>query len=183
MKRRKYPMRLVLTPTLAVLLSAAYGGTGASQPHGTIDVGAIPPYPLRQQELQRQRKESLNGAPRGLVAVATAAGITITVAPAFANKILPFIAALAARGYKPRKIHCYASSNHVPNSLHYTGHACDFDQTGWGKTARPMYHVGALVLQYGLRDGAEFRDWGHIDDGPHLMGRSLAERRKQRKAK
>ena len=104
----------------------------------------------------------------GLVTVATAAGLDITVAPGFASKIEGFIGDLVARGYHPHQIHCYASGGHVQGSLHYSGHACDFDQRGWGLTAKPMYHVADLVAKWGLRDGGEFRDWGHIDDGPHL---------------
>lgn len=102
---------------------------------------------------------------RGLVRVHTAAGITITVSPQFAPKIEGFIRDLVASGYHPRRIHCYARSGHVRHSLHYTGNACDFDQRGWGLTDRMMYHVSGLAAKWGLRDGAEFRDWGHIDNG------------------
>jgi len=105
---------------------------------------------------------------RGMVTIDTAAGIPITVAADFAPKISAFISAMVARGYHPRHIGCYARGGHVRGSLHYSGHACDFDQTGWGKTRRPMYHVRALANSLGLRDGGEFRDWGHIDDGEHL---------------
>jgi hypothetical protein len=104
----------------------------------------------------------------GLETVQTAAGIPITVAASFASKIQGFISDLKARGYQPRQIHCFASGGHVRHSLHYSGHACDFDQTGWGKTASAMYHVADLVRKWNLRDGGEFLDWGHIDDGPHL---------------
>jgi hypothetical protein len=108
----------------------------------------------------------------GLVTVSTAAGISITVAASFEPKIMGFISDLVARGYHPPKIHCYATGGHVAHSLHYSGHACDFNQRGWGLTDRPMYHVAALVAKWGLRDGGEFMDWGHIDDGPHLNRRA-----------
>lgn len=109
-------------------------------------------------------------ARRGLVTVSTAAGIDVTVAPKLAAPIQGFIADLVhERGYKPGKIKCYStSSSHVANSLHFRGLACDFDQRGWGKTAKAMYSVSDLARKWGLRDGAEFRDWGHIDMGPHL---------------
>lgn len=109
-----------------------------------------------------------NGNGSGLVHVATAAGISVTVAASFATKIQGFIADLVARGYHPHQIHCYASGGHVRGSLHYSGQACDFDQRGWGQTAKPMYHVADLVGKWGLRDGGGFRDWGHIDTGAHL---------------
>jgi len=113
-------------------------------------------------------------ASHGYVTIATAAGIAVTVAPQFAAPIAGFIADLVARGYTPKKIHCLNySRSHVPGSLHFRGLACDFDQRGWGKTASAMYRVADLAQKWGLRDGGEFRDWGHIDMGPHLRrGRS-----------
>lgn len=119
-----------------------------------------------------------NGNGSRLIHVSTAAGIDITVAPDFAPKIEGFIADVVARGYHPRQIHCYASGGHVRGSLHYSGQACDFDQRGWGLTARPMYHVADLAEKWGLRDGGEFRDWGHIDMGPHLRRGTRAAYRK-----
>jgi len=107
-----------------------------------------------------------------LVTVPTAAGISITVAREFEPKITGFIAELVARGYRPQQIHCFANRGHVRGSLHYDGKACDFDQRGWGVTAKPMYHVASLATKWGLRDGGEFRDWGHIDMGEHLRRRS-----------
>jgi hypothetical protein len=104
----------------------------------------------------------------GYVTIDTAAGIAITVASEFAPKIQGFIADVVASGYHPKKIHCAAGGGHVAHSLHYVGRACDFDQRGWGLTARFMYHVSALAEKWGLRDGKEFADSGHIDDGPHL---------------
>ena len=112
----------------------------------------------------------------GLVTVPTAAGISITVNPSFAQKIVPFIAELVASGYRPRHIGCFARGGHVRNSRHYAGAACDLDQTGWGRTASRMYHVGALAAKYGLRDGATFGDAGHIDDGQPVRSYASAGR-------
>jgi hypothetical protein len=106
-----------------------------------------------------------------LVTVETAAGIQVTVATDFAPKIEGFIGDLVALGYRPRTIHCAASGGHVRGSLHYQGRACDFDQHGWGKTASVMYHVQALVSKWGLRDGCEFRDCGHVDAGVSFVRR------------
>lgn len=110
-----------------------------------------------------------------LITVSTAAGMSITVSPSFAPKIEGFIHDLVLEGYHPGQIHCFASGGHVVHSLHYSGNACDFDQSGWGKTARMMYHVQALADKWGLRNGCEFRDCGHIDAG--FSGTRLAQYR------
>jgi hypothetical protein len=115
--------------------------------------------------LPKSRPLDANGNPGGLVTVATAAGVDITVSGKMAPKMQAFIADLMEIGYKPRQIHCFARGGHVHGSRHYSGNACDFDQRGWGKTAEMMYHVSVLAKLHGLRDGGSFRDWGHIDDG------------------
>lgn len=46
--------------------------------------------------------------------------------------------------------------------------ACDIDQTGWNKTAGPMYRAKALAAKWGLRDGCTFRDCGHVDITPRM---------------
>ena len=116
--------------------------------------------------LPKARPLDANGNPgHGLVTVATAAGIDITVSKTMAPKMQGFIADLLEIGYKPKQIHCFARGGHVRGSRHYSGNACDFDQRGWGKTAKMMYHVSVLAKLHGLRDGGSFRDWGHIDDG------------------
>jgi hypothetical protein len=51
----------------------------------------------------------------------------------------------------------------VKRSRHYSGNACDFDQTGWNRTARVMYRVGDLAAKWGLRNGCSFGDCGHVD--------------------
>jgi hypothetical protein len=116
-----------------------------------------------------------NGNP-ALVTVSTLAGIDITVAPRMVSRIQGFVADLSlVKGYVPRRLKCYSwAPSHVANSLHHTGEACDFDQSGWGHTARAMYHVRDLAKKWGLRDGCSFGDCGHIDDGNtrHVRGRA-----------
>ena len=115
--------------------------------------------------MPKPRPLDANGNPGGVVTVATAAGIDITVSSKMAPKMQAFIADLMEIGYQPKQIHCFARGGHVHGSRHYSGNACDFDQRGWGKTAGIMYHVSVLAKLHGLRDGGSFRDWGHIDDG------------------
>jgi hypothetical protein len=124
------------------------------------------PNRIARPVLPKPRPVDANGNPgRGLVTVATAAGLDITVSKTMAPKMQAFIADLMEIGYRPKQIHCFAHRGHVRGSRHYSGNACDFDQTGWGKTAKMMYHVSVLAKLHGLRDGGSFRDWGHIDDG------------------
>lgn len=115
------------------------------------------------------RHHASTAAPTGgIVTVDTAAGIPIKVAANLVSKFQGFISDLIARGYTPKHIGCWAPvGTHVANSNHYHGGACDFDQTGWDRTASAMYHVGDLAKKWGLRDGCSFRrpDCGHIDDG------------------
>jgi len=100
----------------------------------------------------------------GVRTVSTAAG-PITVASSLAGRFQALIADFAAHGYKPRHIGCFAHGGHVPNSRHYAGAACDFDQHGWGKTVSFMYHAHAIIARHGLNDGCSFNDCGHVDDG------------------
>src|SRR4051812_31098101 len=55
----------------------------------------------RSRTVQQHRKQTATRA--GLVTVPTAAGISITVSPAFATKIVAFIADLVESGYKPKR--------------------------------------------------------------------------------
>lgn len=106
-----------------------------------------------------------------LVTVPTAAGISIRVERKLAPQFEGFIEDLVKMGYTPKHIGCWApQGTHVPNSNHYHGGACDFDQTGWGRTAPTMYHIGSLARKWGLRDGCTFHrpDCGHVDDGTNL---------------
>ena len=122
--------------------------------------------PVARPVLPKARPVDASGNPgHGLVTVATAAGIDITLSEKMAPKMQAFIADLMEIGYKPKQIHCFARRGHVRGSRHYSGNACDFDQRGWGKTAKMMYHVSVLAKLHDLRDGGSFRDWGHIDDG------------------
>ena len=123
------------------------------------------PHRVARMVLPKARPLDANGNPGGVVTVPTAAGIDITVSGKTAPKMQAFIAGLMEIGYKPKQIHCFARRGHVHGSRHYSGNACDFDQRGWGKTAKIMYHVSVLAKLHGLRDGGSFRDWGHIDDG------------------
>lgn len=109
--------------------------------------------------------------PRGgnYTTVATAAGMEITGSSAFIYKAKAVIDDLVASGQKPLRVKClsYAKS-HVPGSLHFRGLACDVDQSGWGKTRISRQALSLAIAKVGLRDGCEFRDWGHFDAGPHL---------------
>lgn len=131
--------------------------------------------PNKRKFTRRHRRGPVDasGSP-AIIVVPTRAG-NIAVAPSFAPKIVPFINALVdLTGKKPARIKCHATSGHVANSLHYRGRACDFEQCGWGCTPyKVMYAVHALAKKYGLRDGCEFADWGHIDDGPHLPAKRI----------
>ena len=110
--------------------------------------------PVARPVLPKARPVDASGNPgHGLVTVATAAGIDITLSEKMAPKMQAFIADLMEIGYKPKQIHCFARRGHVRGSRHYTGNACDFDQRGWGKTANMMYHVSVLAKVHDLRDG------------------------------
>jgi hypothetical protein len=108
--------------------------------------------------------------PMGLVTVPTAANIPITVASHLAVQFQSLIADLVTAGYKPKRISCFATSGHVPNSRHYAGAACDFD----GSLSRSKFMrsslANTLIHRYHLRNGCSFycggvRDCGHVDDG------------------
>jgi hypothetical protein len=104
--------------------------------------------------------------------VQTLAG-PVTVALHLASPIQDLIADFVAAGYVPRRMGCLAFSGHVPNSRHYAGAACDFDQYGWGLTVPFMYTQQAdeIIRAHGFRNGCSFNDCGHIDDGLPLSPR------------
>jgi hypothetical protein len=110
----------------------------------------------------RERARGYRGG--GIITVQTLAG-PITVATHLAERFRAMIADFVAAGYKPRRVGCHAHGGHVPNSRHYHGAACDFDQTGWGRTTNFMYHARAIIKKHGFRDGCSFNDCGHVDDG------------------
>jgi hypothetical protein len=124
--------------------------------------------PSKRREVQARRRHHNGGAQvshgGGMVTVPTAAG-PITVASHLANRFQALIADFVAAGYKPRRIGCLAHGGHVPNSRHYAGAACDFDQRGWGLTTSFMYRARAIIAKNGFRDGCSFNDCGHVDDG------------------
>lgn len=126
--------------------------------------------PQRGRSARHGRRRSVHAPARhggGIVTVATAAG-PITVASHLAARFQALIADFVAHGYKPRRIGCLAHGGHVPNSRHYAGAACDFDQRGWGLTHPFMYHARAIIARHGFRDGCSFNDCGHVDDGQPL---------------
>lgn len=114
-----------------------------------------------------QPAQTIKNLGGGMVRATTAAG-PIVVAGHLAERFQALIADFVAHGYKPRHIGCLAHGGHVPNSRHYAGAACDFDQTGWGETTRFMYHAHEIIRKHGLRDGCDFNDCGHVDDGKSL---------------
>ena len=130
----------------------------------------------RRRAAQPSKRRQVHARPRhhnggaqvshggGMVTVPTAAG-SITVASHLANRFQALIADFVAAGYKPRRIGCLAHGGHVPNSRHYAGAACDFDQRGWGLTTSFMYRARAIIAKHGFRDGCSFNDCGHVDDG------------------
>jgi hypothetical protein len=97
--------------------------------------------------------------------IAVASGHKITVASHLAPRWKALIDDFVAAGYRPRSIGCFTTSGHVPNSRHYAGAACDFDQRGWGLTVPFMYRAHKIIVKHGFRDGCDFSDCGHIDDG------------------
>jgi hypothetical protein len=115
-----------------------------------------------QSYQQRPAARAYSGG--GMVIVKTLAG-PITVASHLAERFRALIADFVAAGYKPRRVGCLAHGGHVPNSRHYHGAACDFDQSGWGRTTNFMYHARAIIKKHGFRDGCSFNDCGHVDDG------------------
>jgi hypothetical protein len=121
---------------------------------------------LAQGEL-RQAQPWREEAYSGLVTVQTAAGIRITVASHLAGQFQALVEDFVAAGYRPRRIGCFAHGGHVRNSRHYAGAACDFDQRGWGKTVAFLCTARAhqIIVAHGFRDGREFGDQGHVDDG------------------
>jgi hypothetical protein len=120
-----------------------------------------------RQMRQRHHEQFAGRASGGMVTVSTAAG-RITVARSLAGRFQALIADFVANGYRPKHIGCLAHGGHVPNSRHYAGAACDFDQRGWGKTVGFMYHAHAIIARHGLHDGCSFGDCGHVDDGAHM---------------
>ena len=110
--------------------------------------------------------QKYNGVGRfRIVTVPVESGQRIHVAEHLAPRFQALVHDFIRAGYHPRHIGCFARSGHVPNSRHYYGAACDFDQTGWGRTVSFMYRAHAIIQKHGFRDGCNFGDCGHVDDG------------------
>ena len=126
-----------------------------------------PPAEVRvKHHVARSVARSAAGVVRGgLVTVQTAAGKTITVAASLAGQFQSLIQEFVAHGYMPRRIGSFATHGHVPGSRHYAGAALDFDQCGFGCTVSFMRHARQMIVAHGLRDGCDFGDCGHVDDG------------------
>jgi hypothetical protein len=180
---------------VSILLLATIGGTDAHTRYST-DVHSSPNSwadwvraPAKQATVEHHGERSSHRVHRGrtrsghttvpvlpsgsgdLVTVPTAAGIAITVQRKLVPNFQGFVDDLVKIGYTPKHIGCWAPvGTHVRNSNHYHGGACDFDQTGWGRTAPQMYHIASLASKWGLRDGCSFRrsDCGHVDDGTNI---------------
>ena len=148
-------MRLLIT---AALLSAFANPALARHHHRHYQNNAH----VSHHESAAQPERRARGG--GIVTVKTAAG-PITVAAHLADRFNALIDDFIAHGYKPRSIGCHAHGGHVPNSRHYAGAACDFDQSGLGRTTSFMYHARAIIKKHGFRDGCAFGDCGHVDDG------------------
>lgn len=115
----------------------------------------------------------------GCVVRQTAVG-PVAVSGRNADRLVGAINALWAAGFRG-PVNCAAPvGTHVRHSLHYTGDACDMAQTGWGRsTSRLMYHAGAILARFGLRDGCSFRDCGHIDTGMAFARAKVRQRERQ----
>lgn len=98
-------------------------------------------------------------------------GYKLTVATHLVPRWNALITDFVAAGYRPRHVSCFSTGGHVPNSRHYYGAACDFDQRGWGLTVPFMYHAHKIIVKHGFRDGCDFNDCGHVDDGVSLHNR------------
>ena len=109
----------------------------------------------------------------------TAAG-KIRVDAAYANRFKDLIADFDLAGYHMRNVHCWAPvGTHVRHSRHYLGQACDFNQSGWGKTDHFMYthEAAAIIEKHGFTNGCSFRDCGHVGTDGQGHGTRYAPRR------
>ena len=127
---------------------------------------------VSRRHTRREGHQAANTAPpvrSGLVTIPTAAG-RITVAAHLAPRFKALIADLAAAGYHPRRVGCFATSGHVRHSRHYAGAACDFDGSLSRNAFMRSETAHRIIVAHGFRDGCTFRvhgvrDCGHVDDG------------------
>lgn len=164
--------------TLAAIAAAACliaatpaAATVTCSQHGCSDWAGSPQHAPKSSKYRASRSKSAGSSSQqgpSYVVRQTALG-PIEVAPGFADKAAAVANELAAAGHKVR-IKCRSfGASHVENSLHFRSRACDVCQSGWGRTCVPRSLLTWIVSKHGLRDGCEFRDWGHFDDGPHLL--------------
>lgn len=107
----------------------------------------------------------------------------VLVSSRLADRFKGLVNDFVAAGYRPRHIGCYARGGHVRHSRHYLGEACDFDQTGWGKTNKFMYshQAAAIIRKWGFTNGCSFRDCGHVGtDGQYGNRYKIARRGREK---
>jgi hypothetical protein len=181
----------MMAATIALTTTPAEARRATNAPlRATLDVAAIPAYPIGRQATRQPRAASrlaldangtpdraagrhqaISRAPQGQTrwSTATGGGILLTGDPGFVHKAAAVIDDLVAAGYQPRRVTCLSfARSHVAESLHFQGRACDVAQCGWGCTPAPKVVLRLIVARHGLRDGCEFQDAGHFDDGPRL---------------
>jgi len=144
---------------------ANFNATDHCQPdnNGRVICWGAPAKPQRQalRAAPRHRSGIATGGGLGLVTVATAAGIDITVSADFAPLAQAAIAAAVADGRHFRRINCYdLRSTHKALSNHKTGDACD---------AYPSIPA-RIVRAAGLRSGCDFADCPHFDNARNVGG-------------
>ena len=135
-------------------------------------------HQVAHEEVNSKQASPIEHVGHGLVTVATAARIPITVAAAVASKFQDLIADLVEHGYMPKDIGCFARGGHIRRSFHYRGLACDIDQDARNVTARFMHskEAHALIREHGLDDGCDFGDCGHVSYGEIGGGRHYVRR-------
>lgn len=180
--RWKHPVRIASPETRTDWPLRKIGLASERQPLHLWWDTSYEPSDKDDRVLYRRARRGFSGEPRPvrarqstlavvgrlhLVTVSTAAN-PIVVDARYVRNFVGLTAALVARGFRGT-VHCFAAHGHVRNSLHHTGDACDFAQTGWDRTVPIMYHSTALIESFGLRDGCTFRhprrDCGHVDIG------------------
>jgi hypothetical protein len=104
----------------------------------------------------------------------------IAVNSKHADNFVGAINALYDAGYRG-PLNCAAAGGHVAGSKHYSGDACDL-QYGHNRAPKIMYHARTILAKFGLYDGCNFRDCGHIQYGVGLNTRYASHHVKHRYA-